>query len=69
MSKPSNDNTTTTVHNASNDNSSARILNLSDDRDRKVTVSPTENELLAAEGLLEFSREIRIFPTEAVSVF
>lgn len=69
MSKTSNNDTKATFPNASTDKTCVIIPDISNDRDRKVTPASTEDELLAAQGLLELSREIRIFPTDTVSAF
>lgn len=57
------------ISGSSNDNAEATILGTSRDQGRKVVINPTDDELLAAQGLLELFQEARVFSTPEVSTF
>lgn len=63
-----NDDTKTIIPTTSTENTQATLPTISCERDRKVTISPTADELIAAEALLDLWKEIRIFSPSAVSV-
>lgn len=62
-----NENTKAMMPDTPNDNTKAITPGTSSERDRKVITSPTPDEILAAEGLLELSQEARVFSSNVVS--
>lgn len=55
------------ISDSSNANTKATILGTSSGQGRKVVINPTDDELLAAQGLLELFQEVRVFSTPEVS--
>lgn len=49
--------------------SKATIPGTSSNQGRKVIINPTDDEILAAQGLLQLFQEARVFSTPKVSVF
>lgn len=57
------------VSGSSNDDTKVTIFGTSRDQGRKVVINPSDDELLAAQGLLELFQEARVFSTPEVSKF
>lgn len=52
-----------------NNESKATIPGTSSNQGRKVIINPTDDEILAAQGLLQLFQEARVFSTSKVSAF